>query len=208
MMFILRWSISCIAGHRPYTSRNLCCHVKFWHSDIRITYIRQLLLFLLLNGRSLAFLSSHFDEVCALFAWGHRWWVDSHLTLKRAIQHLAPVLEIEMSVWVDGLIRSLCLTVRPRHVHTTIVICEDMVTQADFRHARFTHLNSLAIVVAWLGGAAVLWLASSLLCKSTRIWTVTHSSLSSNRYILLVNTTLESRITGDGRDGWMILWLK
>ena len=127
--------------------------------------------------------------------------MDSHLTLKRAIQHLAPVLEIEMSVWVDRLIRSLCLTVRPRHVHTTIVICEDMVTQADFRHARFTHLNSLAIVVAWLGGAAVLWLASSLLCKSTRIWTVTHSSLSSNRYILLVNTTLESRIAGDGRDG-------
>ena len=125
--FVLRWWIGCVSGNRPYTSRNLSCHIILGHGDVRITYIRQLLLFLLFIDSSLAFLSSQFDEVCALFAWGQRWWVNSNLTLKRAIQNLAPILEIELSVWIGGLVWSFCLTVRPSHVYTAIVIRKDMV---------------------------------------------------------------------------------
>ena len=128
VIYLLRWWIGCISGHRPYTSRYLGCHVKFWHREVRVTYVRQLLLLLLLLILwSLAFLSSHFDKVCALFSWGHRWWVDTHLSLKWAIQNLTTVLEIELSVWIDELTRFLCLTIRPRHVYTAIVICENMV---------------------------------------------------------------------------------
>ena len=53
--------------------------------------------------------------------------MDSHLTLERTIQDLTAILEIELGVWVDGLLGSLCLTARPRHVHTAIVICKDLV---------------------------------------------------------------------------------
>ena len=52
--------------------------------------------------------------------------MDSYLTLEGTIQDLASVLEIELSVWVDGLFRSLSVTVRPHHVYTAIVVREDM----------------------------------------------------------------------------------
>ena len=75
--------------------------------------------------------------------------MDPHLTLEGAIQDLTAVLEVELRVWVDGLFRSLCLTVRPHHVGTAIVVREDVrVTETSFRHARLANLNLLAFVVA------------------------------------------------------------
>ena len=65
--------------------------------------------------------------------------MDSYLALEGAIEDLTSVLEIELSVWVDGLIRSLSVTTRPHHMYTTVVVREDIVAYSNLRHSLLTH---------------------------------------------------------------------